>query len=797
MRKNTIALITVLATLVSPLGCNAVPVPPAEEPEQNPEQEQPEEPDEPEEPNEPKEPVLTLEWVGYMDGYNTISAPAIADDGSVYATTDKDCLYKFSASGEMLWQQQIVSDQSNRNKVYATPTIDEDGVVYIATGSSSGMACCVAFNPDGSRKWTFTDFWNKGSAHQAVISGGMAAIGQSYVYIGNNGSTGTIIAISKADGTRKGYVASGGSGPTGGSRAGVALSSAGMVHWFGGKYGVWGISRAKLDRGANGAPYYWNMYTTSESQATTYNLTSLGCLKVNGTDCVAGVMTDVTSTKVYAVDAKLGLPVSLVRIPDTATQDQGGVAVTSEGYIVAPLQCDEGKSNGGIVIVDPITSSIKIRLSLSESVICAPAVDNAGNIHFFTERGDYYIVKPDYAVGEFEIKEMSNIVSLILKDNRYSRTYGSMNSAKVWCSAVIGNDGKIYTCFTDGSSLDYGGVICLSYSETTAPADSDWPMIGADPRHTSRQKGLVIDESVEEPEENDQEVDQTPYPSLASEALKKGQTLVSFFNEIISQQGPTKPRSKVFIVAHRANTCAGVAAGYPDNSIAAIEMAAKAGADMVELDVRTTKDGHLVLMHDATIDATTNGSGNVSNYTLEELRSFKMERGGKVYLENGQPVCVPTLAEALNACKGKVYVNLDLKAVASRADLIKVIQDTGMQGHVMLYSSGSAAKDYQSKDPSIAVHPHIGSASDIDQYASCPGAKLFQYNYSLWVERTSIAKDIRAKGCLSYSNLLNYDAQTIAGNYAYIDAFIASETDFVQTDCCEFVAGYLRNKGLR
>ena len=74
---------------------------------------------------------------------------------------------------------------------------------------------------------------------------------------------------------------------------------------------------------------------------------------------------------------------------------------------------------------------------------------------------------------------------------------------------------------------------------------------------------------------------------------------------------------------------------------------------------------------------------------------------------------------------------------------------------------------------------------------------MFQYNYSLWVERTSIAKDIRAKGFLSYSNLLNYDGQTIGGNFAYIDTFIDSETDFIQTDYCEFVAGYLRMKGLR
>ena len=205
----------------------------------------------------------------------------------------------------------------------------------------------------------------------------------------------------------------------------------------------------------------------------------------------------------------------------------------------------------------------------------------------------------------------------------------------------------------------------------------------------------------------------------------------------------------------------------------------------------------MVLMHDATIDATTNGSGNVTNFTLEELRSFSMERGGKVYLENGQPVRVPTLEEALRYCKGKIYINLDLKAVGSRADLIKLIQDTQMQGQVMLYCSGSTAKDYQSKDKTIAVHPHIGSASDIDQYSSCPGAKLFQYNYGLWLEGGSIAKDIRAKGFLSYSNLLNYDTQTMAGNYVYIDRLIDSETDFIQTDRCEAVASYLRAKGLR
>ena len=729
-----------------------------------------------------------------MEGYNTISTPAVAADGSVYAATDKDNLYKFSPKGKLMWTQQIVSDPDNKSRVYVTPTIDEDGTVYIAAGSSSGMASCVAFNPDGSRKWTFTDFWSHGPSHQAAITGGMAAIGKHNIYIGNNGSIGTLLAISKLDGTRVGHIASGSGGPTGGVRSGAVLSNSGMVHWFGGKYGVWGASRARLDKSPDGCPYYWNQYITPSSRATTNNLSSLGCMKVNDRDCIIGVMTDKTSTKVYAVDAASGTEVSLVRISDTGVQDQGGVVVTADGYIVAPLNCEEGKSNGGIVIVDPISSTVKMRFELQERVSGAPAVDASGNIHFFTENGIYYIVKPDYASGVCELKARVDLAQMISSDRRYRKLYGEMSAAKVWSSAVIGSDGKIYTCFTDLASLSYGGVVCLSYGDCVAPAASDWPMIGGDPCHTSRQKGLVIDayDPVEVPE-----IDLTPYPSLLADDVRSGKTLTSVFDGIIAGQKDTKTRSKVYIVAHRANTCAGVAAGCPDNSIAAIQMAIKSGTDMVELDVRTTKDGHLVLMHDATIDATTDGSGKVSDYTLEQLKAFSMERGGVVYVENGQPARVPTLEEALNACKGKMYINLDLKHVASPADLVQIIQKTGMQDQVMLFCGGAAAVEYQRLDSRIALHPYIGKASDIDQYVQYETAKLFQYGFDQWVDGYSIAKDVRLKGYLTYSNILNYDVQTQAGNYIYIEKFIKSETDFIQTDCCELIATCLRAERLR
>lgn len=279
-------------------------------------------------------------------------------------------------------------------------------------------------------------------------------------------------------------------------------------------------------------------------------------------------------------------------------------------------------------------------------------------------------------------------------------------------------------------------------------------------------------------------------------AMEAGQTLLGFFDEIISKQGANVPRQKVYIVAHRANTYAGMLAGCPDNSIPAINMAIAKGADMVELDVRTTKDGKYVLMHDETINATTSGTGKVADLTLEQIRSYDMKRGGTKYQENGKTIKVPTLEEALLACKDKIYINLDVKDVKSPAGLRRAIVGAGMQDQVMVYSS-SHTKEMTYAENNIAVHPHIGSASGVDAYASFPNAKLFQYDYTIWYNGGSIAKDVRAKGFLTYSNILNYDTQIHSKNYAALDKFIASETDFIQTDYCEDVHEYLKKKGLR
>lgn len=102
------------------------------------------------------------------------------------------------------------------------------------------------------------------------------------------------------------------------------------------------------------------------------------------------------------------------------------------------------------------------------------------------------------------------------------------------------------------------------------------------------------------------------------------------------------------IFAHR-----GFSACYPENTIAAFQAAADAGADGIELDVQLTKDDQLAVLHDFTLDRTTNGSGAVRSHTAEAIRALKAEN---------EPI--PLLEDVLLwAAETKVRLNIELKHV--------------------------------------------------------------------------------------------------------------------------------------
>lgn len=107
------------------------------------------------------------------------------------------------------------------------------------------------------------------------------------------------------------------------------------------------------------------------------------------------------------------------------------------------------------------------------------------------------------------------------------------------------------------------------------------------------------------------------------------------------------------IVAHR-----GSCVDRPECTLAAYRRAIEAGATAVEVDVRTTKDGQLVIMHDETLDRTTNGMGHIGEKTLAEIKSLD---AGSWFDANYKNERVATLAEVLSLCGDRCDVLLDLK----------------------------------------------------------------------------------------------------------------------------------------
>ena len=108
--------------------------------------------------------------------------------------------------------------------------------------------------------------------------------------------------------------------------------------------------------------------------------------------------------------------------------------------------------------------------------------------------------------------------------------------------------------------------------------------------------------------------------------------------------------SKVLVASHRGDW-----RNYADNCIEGIESCIRMGVDIVEIDMALTKDSVLVLMHDRTVDRTTNGKGWVSDFTLAEIKQLRLKNGlGRV-----TDFQIPTLEEAMTAAKGKIIVNID------------------------------------------------------------------------------------------------------------------------------------------
>ena len=264
----------------------------------------------------------------------------------------------------------------------------------------------------------------------------------------------------------------------------------------------------------------------------------------------------------------------------------------------------------------------------------------------------------------------------------------------------------------------------------------------------------------------------------------------------------------VVVVSHRGDW-----RNYPENSIPAIESVIRMGVDMMELDLKMTKDSVLVLCHDWTLDRTTTGHGPVSDYTYEELLQFDLKRGHGIAIPG---LKIPTLRQALEVCKDRITVNVDQGY--EYYDQVLAIAEELVVTDQLLIKGGHLWPEVQAK---LAEHPHnlmympvvtlngsewshtlfesyINSEEPQMAYEICfdelddevkeTVSRVLASGSKVWVNT------IWASLCGGYDDDHAFDSDNPASVY---DTILNLGTSIMQTDRPEFLIRYLESKGRR
>ena len=287
--------------------------------------------------------------------------------------------------------------------------------------------------------------------------------------------------------------------------------------------------------------------------------------------------------------------------------------------------------------------------------------------------------------------------------------------------------------------------------------------------------------------------------------------------QVLPRQSSTRhslawSNSTILTVAHR---------GYwhhaPENSLEAIAAAAAIGVDIAEVDVQSTTDGALVLLHDETLDRTTDQAGKLSALPFSEVESLHLREGDGSCV-NVTAARLPTLGAALELARGRILLNLDLKDQPRTYELVdrvsNVVLAAGMADQVILKCEMLGDADEfirwvrsQRFHGRIAFMPILRSngpelADEID-HLGVLGSRIYEVRFANWDALTRTGPVLRRQNARLWLNTLNpshsmdyndtralTDPQAVWGRLAEFDGLGAIQTDHPQT-----LIKYLRTQG--
>jgi glycerophosphoryl diester phosphodiesterase len=204
----------------------------------------------------------------------------------------------------------------------------------------------------------------------------------------------------------------------------------------------------------------------------------------------------------------------------------------------------------------------------------------------------------------------------------------------------------------------------------------------------------------------------------------------------------------VLIIGHRG------ACGYePENSLASFKKALELKVDAIELDVHALKTGELVVIHDSTVDRTTNGKGYVRDYSFEKLR--KLDAG------NGEQI--PTLQEVLDLVDRQVPINIELKGIGTAGSVSDVIDQYRAKGwtneHFMVSSyNHMELADFSTLKPDIRTGALIyGITANYAAFAS--DLKAYSANLSNEFIPPAFIEDAKKRGLKVFMHTVNNQSE--------------------------------------
>jgi glycerophosphoryl diester phosphodiesterase len=210
----------------------------------------------------------------------------------------------------------------------------------------------------------------------------------------------------------------------------------------------------------------------------------------------------------------------------------------------------------------------------------------------------------------------------------------------------------------------------------------------------------------------------------------------------------------------------------PENSPSALRAAILLGVDIVETDVRMTADGHVVLIHDAEVDRTLEGTGKVNELSLADIQAMPMK------VAPGEPAgdfsCDRTLTldEVFDASRGRVVVELEVKDTEAGVASAEYLRDNDLFGEAFLLCDRGECEAARAAVPDVPIMSRPQSAAEVSEETSYAPPPVLVHIDAFFLD-PEVDAAIHDVGAKVYANAFtNADIQSISGDYsAYVQVF--------------------------